>query len=100
LYFALQFHQKESSYVEMDFILARGSSLGLYARKNAIPTLPLNDVKDVLTGFRSAATIYSVAPSSTSRREARSLVCVLFTLIILTISRILLFSTKASTYKM
>ena len=80
----------------MDFILARGSSLGLYARKNAIPTLTLNDVKDVLTGFRSAATIYSVAPSSTSRREARSLVCVSITLVSLTISRTLIFYTKPS----
>ena len=76
----------------MDFILARGSSLGLYARKNAIPTLTLNDVKDVITGFRSAASIYSIASSSTSRREARSLVCVLFTFIILTSPRIIFYN--------
>ena len=59
----------------MDFVLARGSSLGLYARKNAIPTLTLNDVKDVLNGFRSSATsIYSSASVSKSQRDARSLV--------------------------
>ena len=59
----------------MDFVLARGSSLGLYARKNAIPTLTLNDVKDVLNGFRSsAASIYSSASVSKSQRDARSLV--------------------------
>ncbi len=51
--FQLQFHQKEASYVEMNFIIPRGSSVGLYARKNAIPTLTLNDVRDVLNGFRS-----------------------------------------------
>ena len=51
--FCLQFHQKESSYVELDMILPRGSSLGLYARKNAIPTLTLNDIHDVLSGFRN-----------------------------------------------
>ena len=34
-------------------ILPRGSSLGLYARKNAIPTLTLNDIHDVLSGFRN-----------------------------------------------
>ena len=74
LYISLsQFHQKESSYVEMDFILARGSSVGLYARKNAIPTLTLNDVKDVITGFRNTASAYSLA-SSNSRRPTRSLV--------------------------
>ena len=59
----------------MDFVLARGSSLGLYARKNAIPTLTLNDVKDVLNGFRtSAASIYASASVSKSQRDARSLV--------------------------
>ena len=59
----------------MDFVLARGSSLGLYARKNAIPTLTLNDVKDVLNGFRSsAASIYSSASVSKPQRDARSLV--------------------------
>ena len=73
--FYLQFHQKESSYVEMDFTLARGSSLGLYARKNAIPTLTLNDVKDVITGFRSSApSVYSIASSTSNRRDTRSLV--------------------------
>ena len=61
----------------MDFTLARGSSLGLYARKNAIPTLTLNDVKDVITGFRnSAPSTYSIASISTKRREARSLVII------------------------
>lgn len=39
--------------MEMDFIVPRGSSLGLYARKNAIPTLTLNDIRDVLSGYRS-----------------------------------------------
>ena len=62
----------------MDFTLARGSSLGLYARKNAIPTLTLNDVKDVITGFRSSApSVYSIASSSSKRRDTRSLVIII-----------------------
>ena len=36
----------------MEFEVVRGSSLGFYARKNAIPTMTLNDVKDVITGFK------------------------------------------------
>ena len=39
--------------MELDMILPRGSSLGLYARKNAIPTLTLNDIRDVISGFRN-----------------------------------------------
>lgn len=59
----------------MDFTLARGSSLGLYARKNAIPTLTLNDVKDVITGFRSSSpSEYSIASSTLNKRDKRSLV--------------------------
>jgi hypothetical protein len=63
---SLQFHQKEPSYVEMAFILPRGSSVGLYARKNAIPTLTLNDIRDVLSGFR--------ATTSDDTRQSRSIV--------------------------
>ena len=66
-----QFQQKQSSYVEMEFDVVRGSSLGVYARKNAIPTMTLNDVKDVITGFnddgehRQARSIVSIKFSST-----------------------------------
>ncbi|XP_040567553.1 teneurin-m isoform X3 [Lepeophtheirus salmonis] len=51
-YWNFQFHQKISSYVELDFQIPRGSSIGIYARKNAIPTLTINDLRDVLTGYR------------------------------------------------
>ena len=51
-FFFWQFHQKEPAYVKFDFAVPRGSSVGIYARKNAIPTLTLNDVRDVLTGFK------------------------------------------------
>ena len=38
---------------------------GLYARKNAIPSLTVNDIRDVLIGFRSQA-------SAAGWREARA----------------------------
>ncbi len=46
----LQFHQPDPAYVEFLFSIPRGSSVGIYARKNAIPTLTMNDIRDVLTG--------------------------------------------------
>ena len=58
-----QFQQKDSSYIQLEFDVVRGSSLGLYARKNAIPTMTVNDVKDVIAG-------------TDSRRQARSLLLV------------------------
>ena len=70
----MQFHQKESSYVEMNFVLPRGSSLGLYARKNAIPTLTLNDIRDVLSGYRSSMVAVATNAETSSSRHSRSIV--------------------------
>eukprot|EP00095_Tigriopus_kingsejongensis_P004804 maker-scaffold182_size278544-snap-gene-0.14 protein:Tk04804 transcript:maker-scaffold182_size278544-snap-gene-0.14-mRNA-1 annotation:"hypothetical protein D910_11770" len=50
------FQQKTPAYVEFDIEVPRGSSIGVYARRNAIPTLTLNDVRDVFTGFRGRST--------------------------------------------
>ena len=55
----------------MNFVLPRGSSLGLYARKNAIPTLTLNDIRDVLSGYRNSMVAASAEASS---RHSRSIV--------------------------
>jgi len=65
-YWNFQFHQKQSSYISFSFSIPRGSSIGLYARKNAIPTLTNNDLRDVLKGFRSPQT------QSLLQREIRS----------------------------
>ena len=40
------------SLFQFSFSIPRGSSIGLYARRNAIPTLTNNDIRDVLMGFR------------------------------------------------
>ena len=56
-------------------MLPRGSSLGLYARKNAIPTLTLNDIRDVLSGYRSSmVAVANAETSSSSSRHSRSIV--------------------------
>ena len=39
-------------FFQFSFSIPRGSSIGLYARRNAIPTLTNNDIRDVLMGFR------------------------------------------------
>ena len=39
--------------MEFDLQVPRGASLGVYGRRNAIPTLTLNDVSDVITGYRA-----------------------------------------------
>ena len=49
----MQFHQPESAYVEFDFLIARGASIGVYGRKNAVPTLTQNDLREVLAGVRT-----------------------------------------------
>lgn len=53
-------------YVEFDIEVPRGSSIGLYARRNAIPTLTLNDVRDVFAGFRGRSARESSSSSTAS----------------------------------
>lgn len=48
---ALQFHQSQASYVELRLEVSRGASIGLYARKNAIPSHTKYDLHHVLSGF-------------------------------------------------
>ena len=45
-----QFHQSESAYVEFEWEVPRGAALGLFARKNAVPSLTQADVRDVIEG--------------------------------------------------
>ena len=39
--------------MEFDFLIARGASIGVYGRKNAVPTLTQNDLREVLNGVRA-----------------------------------------------
>ncbi len=58
-----QFHRSDSAYVEFLMSVPRGVSVGLYARKNAVPTITNNDVRDVFSGFNS---------NNNNKRESRS----------------------------
>ena len=58
-----QFHQTESSYVEFVLVLPKGTSLGLFARKNAIPSLTQNDIRDVIVGNNGSRVARSVSQS-------------------------------------
>jgi hypothetical protein len=53
----------------MVFVLPRATSLGLYARKNALPTLTINDIRDVLTGH---------VETTPTQRSTRSVVSTFF----------------------
>ena len=53
IHLSLQFHQPASAYVEFDFLIARGASIGVYGRKNAVPTLTQNDLREVISGVRA-----------------------------------------------
>ena len=53
----MQFYQSEAAYVKFEFGVPRGSSLGLYARRNSLPTHTHYDVMHLLSGFKSQRTV-------------------------------------------
>lgn len=52
----MQFYQTEQAYVKFDFNIPRGSSIGFYARRNALPTHTQYHFKEVLSGFNARTT--------------------------------------------
>lgn len=50
-YWNMQFYQSEPAYVKFDYNIPRGSSIGVYARRNALPTHTQYNFKEVLSGF-------------------------------------------------
>lgn len=60
-YWNIQFYQSEASYVNMDLSVPRGASVGLYARRNGLPTHTNYDIMEVIKGFED----------SRSRRSSR-----------------------------
>ena len=53
-YWNVQFYQMEAAYVHFDLWLPRGSSLGFYARRNALPTHTNYDLMEVIKGANTA----------------------------------------------
>lgn len=55
-YWNVQFFQSEASYVKFDYMIPRGASIGVYARRNALPTLTQYHFLEVLSGFKARTT--------------------------------------------
>lgn len=62
-YWNMQFYIMEQTYVKFDFTIPRGSSIGFYARRNALPTHTQYHFKEVLSGFRARTTRAAHQPS-------------------------------------
>ncbi|XP_042205374.1 teneurin-m-like isoform X2 [Homarus americanus] len=54
-YWNMQFYQSESAYVRFDVSIPRGSSIGVYGRRNALPTHTSYDFLQVLSGYKTAS---------------------------------------------
>lgn len=52
-YWNMQFLTTEKAYVKFNFTIPRGSSIGFYARRNALPTHTQYDFKEILSGFNT-----------------------------------------------
>lgn len=73
----MQFYQSEPAYVKFEYNIPRGASIGVYARRNALPTHTQYHFKEVLSGFnartvRSSSTHVSVIHAWSDRIEVYS----------------------------
>lgn len=50
-YWNLQFYQSDPAYIKFDYNIPRGASIGVYGRRNALPTHTQYHFKEVLSGF-------------------------------------------------
>ncbi|KAF4528732.1 hypothetical protein B566_EDAN008998 [Ephemera danica] len=55
-YWNMQFYQSEAAYIKFDYSIPRGASIGVYARRNALPTHTQYDFIEVLSGFKARTT--------------------------------------------
>ncbi|XP_048512198.1 teneurin-m isoform X2 [Athalia rosae] len=62
-YWNMQFYQSEAAYVRFDYNIPRGASIGVYARRNALPTHTQYDLLEVLSGFKARTSRASHQPS-------------------------------------
>ncbi|XP_055317051.1 teneurin-m isoform X2 [Sitodiplosis mosellana] len=69
-YWNMQFYQSEPAYVKFDYNIPRGASIGVYARRNALPTHTQYHFKEVLSGI-NARTTRSTHQPSVSREVTR-----------------------------
>lgn len=55
-YWNMQFYQSEPAYIKFDYNIPRGASIGVYARRNALPTHTQYHFKEVLSGLTARTT--------------------------------------------
>ena len=55
-YWNMQFYQSRPAFVSFDWNIPRGASIGVYARRNALPTHTHYDILEVLSGFKPRQT--------------------------------------------
>ncbi|KAJ0179603.1 hypothetical protein K1T71_005315 [Dendrolimus kikuchii] len=55
-YWNMQFYQSQATYVKFDYLIPRGASIGVYARRNALPTHTQYHFLEVLSGFKARTT--------------------------------------------
>ncbi|CAG9856806.1 unnamed protein product [Phyllotreta striolata] len=66
-YWNMQFYQSEAAYVQFDYSIPRGASIGVYARRNALPTHTQYHILEVLSGFKARTT--RASHQSTVKKE-------------------------------
>ncbi len=52
-YWNMQFYHSEAAYVRFELGLPRSASLGLYGRRNALPTHTHYDMLHIISGYKS-----------------------------------------------
>lgn len=62
-YWNMQFLTNEKAYVKFNFTIPRGSSIGFYARRNALPTHTQYDFKEILSGFNTRTSRAAYQPT-------------------------------------
>lgn len=62
-YWNMQFLTTEKAYVKFNLTIPRGSSIGFYARRNALPTHTQYDFKEILSGFNTRTTRAAYQPT-------------------------------------
>ncbi|TMW52843.1 hypothetical protein DOY81_002074 [Sarcophaga bullata] len=70
-YWNMQFYQSEPAYVKFDYTIPRGASIGVYGRRNALPTHTQYHFKEVLSGFSASTRSTRAAHQSITREVTR-----------------------------
>jgi teneurin len=69
----MQFYQSEAAYIKFDYNIPRGASIGVYARRNALPTHTQYDFVEVLSGFKARTTRASTVNSRHTKKNLNNI---------------------------